>query len=309
MKRIISILIINIILLHCSLQAQQTTVKSSLDTTVIKIGEQVNYSIIAETTSEEMLKWPVIRDTLSKQLEVVDMKEPDTTRLDGGFKRISYHYVITSFDSGYHVIPPQTVIVGGDSLLTDPLLLEVKTMNVDTTAAIKPIKGIYEVPLRFRDVLPYIVVGLILAVIILVLIFYFRRRKTRQPQYVPKPKPDLPPHIEAMKRLEELEDKKLWQEGHIKRYHIELTAIIRHYTERRFGIESEELTTRETLDQTKPEISSEAFDKLKDLLELGDLVKFARYKPMPDENSRSAAQAKEFVELTREQEQQQGEEK
>lgn len=309
MKKTICILIINLILLHYKLQAQEAVVKSGLDTSVIRIGEQVNYSISVETAGDELMKWPAIRDTLSKHVEVVEMKEPDTTVLDNELKRISYHYILTSFDSGFHVIPPQALVIGGDSMFTDPMLLEVQTMSVDTTAAIKPIKGIQEVPLRFRDLLPYIVSSLILAVIIVVLYFYFRRRKTKQPHYVAKPKPALPPHTEALKRLEELENRKLWQEGHIKRYYIELTAIVRHYTERRFAIESEELTTRETLSQIQSRISSEAFVRLKELLEMGDLVKFARFKPLPDENRKSAVQAKEFVELTLEQKQQQEEEK
>jgi hypothetical protein len=105
-----------------------------------------------------------------------------------------------------------------------------------------------------------------------------------------------------MNRLQELKDQKLWQKEQVKKYYIELSAIVRHYIERRYQVDSEELTSRETLAQLKTMVSAQAYSHLKELLEQADLVKFARMKPLPDENDMSFKHAVAFIELSKPQE-------
>jgi len=100
--------------------------------------------------------------------------------------------------------------------------------------------------------------------------------------------------------LGQLEAEKLWQKGEIKLYHSKLTEIIREYIEYRFHVLALESTTEEILERFKEgQINDELFDKLRTMLELADLVKFARQRPLPDEHTKSMELAHEFVRATR----------
>ncbi|MFO8053708.1 MAG: hypothetical protein R6U19_00905 [Bacteroidales bacterium] len=294
----IASIVIPAILLYLPLYGQSLKLETSLDTSVIRIGEQTVFRLSAELDTGDHVQWPVIKDTLSRNIEIVNQEIPDTSNPANGVHRISYAYTITSFDSGYHVIPPLLFRKDKDSLFTEPLLLEVKTMAVDTTKAFRPVKDIRRVPVTFGELLPYITGGILLILLALLIYYYLRKRKRKASIYTPPKKPQIPPAEEAFQRLEQLEQQKLWQNNKPKQYYIELTAIVRHYIERRFGVESEELSSRETLEQLKDQVPAKALEKLRGLLELADLVKFARLTPHPEENTRSGQSARIFVELT-----------
>jgi hypothetical protein len=55
----------------------------------------------------------------------------------------------------------------------------------------------------------------------------------------------LPPHVWALKELDKLNQKKLWQSGEVKSYYSELTDIARTYIELRYKIPAMEKTTDE----------------------------------------------------------------
>ena len=97
----------------------------------------------------------------------------------------------------------------------------------------------------------------------------------------------LPPFEEAILRLNELDEKLLWQNNKIKEYYSELTEIVRGYIERELKVPALENTTDEVLAMIKDfknldsiETSKETIKKLKDLLREADLVKFAKSKPL-----------------------------
>lgn len=282
--------------------AQNSEVKASLDTNKIQIGEQTTFEFLITTQKNSSLQWPQIQDTLTEKIEVVQIHKPDTNKINDEYREIRKDYTVTSFDSGYHAIPPFTFSIEEDSIKTEALMLQVQTMEVDTTKEIKPIKGIHKEPVTFQDVIPWLLGALAVLGLALLIYFYLKKKKQKTSDQPVPAKPALPPAEEALNRLQELEDKKLWQNDQTKKYYIELTAIIRHYIERRFEIDAEELTSKEILDQIKQSIAADAYENLKSLLELADLVKFARVIPLPDENAQSAKSAKQFVEITREKE-------
>jgi hypothetical protein len=85
---------------------------------------------------------------------------------------------------------------------------------------------------------------------------------------------------------------------------VELSAIVRRYLEQRYDIRAPELTTEEFLlvATARPEVSEEHRSMLNDFLERCDRVKFAGYRPEPDESLATLAAAGGFVEDTRIQE-------
>ena len=114
------------------------------------------------------------------------------------------------------------------------------------------------------------------------------------------PKVIIPAHVVALKELDELDKAKIWQAGNIKKYHTELSEIIRRYTEIRFRFIALELTTDEIIENLKDKISSEQIKNINLLLQRSDLAKFAKSKPIDTENTESMQLAKDFVLSTKE---------
>ncbi len=111
--------------------------------------------------------------------------------------------------------------------------------------------------------------------------------------------PKIPAHIIAFEKLEKLKQEKLWQEGKLKLYHITLSEIVREYIENRFKIQALEQTTDEILFGFRNlAIDDESRIKLKQILILSDLVKFAKEQPSPNENEMSLTNAFDVVKGT-----------
>jgi hypothetical protein len=130
-------------------------------------------------------------------------------------------------------------------------------------------------------------------------VFYFiykRKPKLKETQRYDQ---KIPAHIQAIKELDILESEKLWQNGKVKEYYSRLTDILRLYLERRFSFPALESTTSEIMEQIKVILSgSDILLNLRFVLELADLVKFAKNIPLPEENSRVMELSRNIVEST-----------
>src|SRR5690606_17405540 len=126
--------------------------------------------------------------------------------------------------------------------------------------------------------------------------FYLKKRqKTPVPTPV-EPAPDIPPHELALGKLTALRDQKLWQQGAVKPYHSELSDILRDFLQRRYRIPAMEQTTDEIFTAlAATDLPDRQKARLRQVLTLADLVKFAREQPLHTDNEQSMAQAIEFV--------------
>jgi hypothetical protein len=108
-----------------------------------------------------------------------------------------------------------------------------------------------------------------------------------------------PVHERFLKQLDELEGRRLWQQGEHKTFHSRVTDIMRGYLEERFKVPALERTTDDLLLElrTSP-IPPELQQQLVNMLRLADLVKFAKAVPSPTENERMLAGAREFIKAT-----------
>src|SRR5688572_11484792 len=87
--------------------AQGTLVRAKLDTAAITIGDQQKLSIEVKASGKDKVVFPVFTDTLVAHVEVLDKGKTDTIfSADKNAWILSRKYTITSFDSGYYVIPP-----------------------------------------------------------------------------------------------------------------------------------------------------------------------------------------------------------
>ncbi len=298
------------VLLSVSLQqlkAQQVTVKASIDSTNILIGDQIKLILEIEKPKNMDIQFPLLPDSIGAGVEVVQRLAIDTTMLENKDReKLSQSYFITSFDSGVHQIPPFFFKLKFDRMLdsvaTKALAFQVFTMKIDTTKGPVDIKPPYSAPVSLKEVTPYIL-GIILIAAILFFIFYYIKWKKKNVPLFRKPeKPLEPAHIIALRELDRIKAQKLWQQEKIKQYYSEVADTIRAYIENRFDIPAMEQTSAETISvfkQNKELIDGTSLDQVQHILSLADLVKFAKYAPLPDDNNLTLMNAYFFVNQTK----------
>lgn len=278
-------------------------IRSAVDSTELLIGDQFHLDLWADVPTGSAVEWPQFKDTLTGTIEVVDASVPDTVRNENGDFTVHQRLTLTSFDTGFMVIPPIVFVFDGDTSnpqLTDPELVVFTELPVDMEQDIMDIKEPMAVPFNWKKWLIY---GLIALVVIGLLVFGIRYwLKHRKPKQKPaaRPVPTRPAHEIALEKLEELRLQKLWQNDRTKDYYIALTDIVREYIEFRYNIMALEQTTDETVAALeRAGVEGTQVEVLRKTLQMADLAKFAKYKPLSDENEKSMDVAKEFVAITK----------
>jgi len=260
----------------------------SIDTNSILIGQQINLTITNSVNNTTI--WPIYNDTIINGIEIINSSSIDTTE-----KIISQRFIITAWDSGSYYIPP---IQFSENSKTTGILLTVSNVILEEGAELKDIKQPMNAPIGWSEIWPWLIGIIVIALIIFILKKYVFTKKQNKIKIVPKV--IIPVDVIALKELEKLEKEKIWQTGNIKKYHTELSEIIRRYTEMRFKFIALELTTDEIIENLKDKIATEQIKNIKLLLQRADLVKFAKSKPIDTENTESMQLAKDFVFSTKE---------
>ncbi|MBS1583800.1 MAG: hypothetical protein JST66_16495 [Bacteroidetes bacterium] len=303
-----------LLVLAAPASAQEVRPLATLDSASILIGQQAHVDLRVSYRVDQgatpAIEWPAIADTLTAHIAVVHDSHVDTVApqkdKDPYLLEQTRTLTITSWDSGYWAIPPFVFVIDGDTVGTNALLLTVNTVDVDTTKAFRDIKEIYEVPFRWTDWLrehwPWIAGGAAaLAVLAGTIVLLVRRARRPKPKRTVQ-EPEKPLHVRTLLALEDLDRKKLWQQGLTKQYHTDLTDILRGYVEERFGVQAMELTTDELMGALKLSAMGAAQrEQLGNLLRLADMVKFAKWAPLPAENEQMMAGAIKLVTDTTEQ--------
>lgn len=301
-----------LLLLTLSTSASNISVITKLDTNQILIGDQVKLSLEVVRDKTTTLAFPEVGNSISvdsvRTIEVL-ASQIDTGVQSSGMAKDIITYTLTVFDSGYYVIPPLALkykTAGSDSLrtiLSEAMLLTVKSMEIDTAADIKPIKEPLTLPFQLREILVEIIIGGAILLAIAAVILYFNLRK-KKPVLIKKFVRKEPAHETALNKLRALDEKKLWQQGEVKPYYSELSEVIREYLENRYGFPALESTTDEIMDRIMVSgISNKMREDLRVMLQTADLVKFAKALPLPDEHKKFMDTGVEFVKTTRTNEQ------
>lgn len=271
------------------------------DTTSILIGGHLKITIELETEKGSLVEWPVLEDTISRSIEIISKNKADTLNSGKDKQLIRQIITITSFDTGFIVFPPLNFKLKDatgeiNDLKSEPFLLEVKNVQVDTAMDIKDIKPVLNAPYTLRDFLPWILLAAAVGLMGALLWFFIRNRSRNKPFIKLPSKPQKPPHVIAIEMLEELRKDQVWQKGQIKEYYTRLTDILREFFEKRFGVNAAEMTSDEILDAMKDHlVEASLMNDLKKLLLLSDLAKFAKGQPIGSENELSMTYAKTIV--------------
>lgn len=292
-------------ILSISAFSQNITLNAEIDTNAILIGDHFNMKITLSQPSNIKIDFPIFADSIPNSVEILSASKIDTV-VTNGILNLKQNLVLTSFDSGPHEILPLDFVIHidtiTDTIRTRQMFYQVFTIPPDTAVQdIKDIKPPFEVPISFREYLPYILLGLGIIALIIAIWWYLKKRKKNEPIIRLIQKPKEPAHVIAFRELDELKEKKLWQQGKIKEYHTEVTEIIRKYIEFRFNVMALEQTSDEILSTFRNSnlCLSENLNLLNQMFSLADLVKFAKANPLPDEHDSSMRNAYLFVTNTK----------
>ncbi|WP_083692215.1 BatD family protein [Seonamhaeicola sp. S2-3] len=257
-------------------------VTSSIDSTSIKIGEQITYKIQVETDTTSLVVFP--EGQTFSPLEMIESYAVDTLKKSDKYNLIK-KYGLTQFDSGAYTIPRQKIIVGNKTFFTDSLRVEVNDIAVDTTKqGLYDIKPIIEVDKKGGDWWKYLLIALLVIGVIGAVLWWFIWRKkplTEEEQIAL-----LPPYDRAKLALKKLDESHYLEHEDLKTYYSELTLVIRKYLDEKVYDHSLESTTDELISRLKLlkdgnqiDLSQETIKNIENILRRADLVKFAKSAP------------------------------
>lgn len=288
-----------------------TVVKARLDSTVLLMGRMTTLQLAVEEPKNAKGHFELF-DTYRQQGyapvcgDSVELRMPtkiDTVDL-GSRRKMIFSVPVQAFDSGAYLLPQFVYVTGNDTARSNQVALKVVPVPVKDDEQIADYAGTAdpEDP-SFWDWVPdwflafWWVIIIVLLAIALTLYTILRYKKKG---YLLPRKPEPTPYEEATLALYELKGKKLWEQGMEKEYYTDLTQILRRYIHRRFGINAEEMTSRQTLASLKR--NPDTKDKrplVRKVLEMADFAKFAKMRPLPEDNVASYDNVLRFVEETK----------
>ncbi len=285
--------------------AQQDYLKSvSIDRDTIIVGDRVTYTVGISGSGQFTLKYPALLDTLQGGIQVLGKPVIDSV-IKKDTRDYKLKIYLSAYDSGLHVIPVLPLLVqtprGIDTITFEERQFFVKLVPRNSTINdIKDIKPPISEPIRLSEIATWTGLGLLLAAFIALLVLYLKRRKQNKP-FLNLFKPLEPPHVVALRELQQLEIDKQWETENYKMFYTRLVDILRIYLEGRFGIHAPEQTSSEILSElSKIDFDLSKFtDDIRELLFTSDLVKFAKHVPHFDENHRYLLFTIDFVNATK----------
>ena len=282
----------------------QVTVNASIDSLQLFIGEQTKVKLEVSCPTESKLVMPTFADgALMPGIEIVGEVLADTQYLNRKQQMlVTNEYMVTSFDSAFYYLPPFEVMVDDEAYASNPLALMVYHFPVDTAEvnAIFPIKDVIKPKLTFGDLWLMILASLIFAgacVVTPYAVVAYKENKPILRRVTIAPK--LPPHQVALMEMERIKQAKGSQSDDVKQYYTELTDALRVYMEERFGFNAMEMTSDEIIAQLNEQPDKEWINELRTLFNMSDLVKFAKYQPLINENHMNLITAIDFVNQTK----------
>lgn len=307
MKRILSYIVVAFVLIVAVPATSQNVLFNAyfdslnIDSKEMRIGEQAKFILELSVDSGYVVEMQ-IPDILAGGIEVLDRKSSMTVDPNGRETHRS-ECVITSFADVVQVIPPVIAKVNNDEYYTNETTLFVNSVPVDTTD-LKNIKGfrpVWEVELTWNEYRDAVNLSFLLVVLLAVLVWVIIRLIKNEPIIrIVKEKPRKPSHFTALQKMDEIKsDNSLHCEESVKDYYTRLTDTLREYMFNRYKFNAADMTTGEIIENLLRFNDREAIKEVREILEVADLVKFAKMKPSLNENDRNMLNAIDFVNATK----------
>lgn len=290
--------------LSASLSAQ-VTVDIRMDSLQLLVGEQTGITLDVSCGAKQHVQMPAIQpgQQLTQNVEVVAMSPVDTTYLnDGARLQLTRKYTVTAWDSSLYYIPPMEVVVDGKKYPSKSLALKVYTVDVDTIHVDRYFgpKDEMEAPFAWED-WRWVVWGSLLLVVLLVAVLVtFVSLRTGKPIIrIVRRKVKLPAHKVALDEIAKIKEERTWAQEDSKEYYTQLTDTLRTYIQDRYGFSALEMTSDEIIEHLTSENDEEALNELRELFRTADLVKFAKYSTLINENDANLMTALEYINQTK----------
>ncbi len=275
------------------------------------IGDQIKFTLQIDKSKGNDIQFPVFENELIKGIEIIERSEIQEVDKNKSLKQA---YLITSFEDSLFLIKPFVFKVDGKEYKTNPLRLKVSNFKpdsafvskIDTTQQIPitDIKSVERAPMTFEEFFSrfwYIFVFILIGILAYFLFSYFKNKPKKKTSIFIKSKPIIPAHISALDKLEKLKQKQLHKQKELKQFYTEMSNIIRTYIEERFKIPALEQVTSEIInDFNKTKFANNDMNnKLRELLSLSDMVKFAKNEPDEYKNEMMFEYAFSFINFTK----------
>lgn len=285
--------------------AANPTIKVSLDSAYLLMGKTtpLHVELVNDASASGHILIP--KDSVCDKVEVLKILNADTSSVGSGRQEIKLDILLQSFDSGMYRLNPIKYVEGSETISSNQPVLKVIPVSIDTLQTIHDYADVADIDRSFIDYLPDFVVdyGLWILALILVLgiaayIVYVVTKKKNP--FAPAPEKPVPPYEKALQELNQLRGEKLCEQGRERDFYTRLTDILRVYLHGRFGINAMEMTStqiRHTLQHNEEtRLSKKNMDQV---LETADFVKFAKVRPLPDDNVKAFNSAMQFIEDTK----------
>ena len=305
MVKVLKSSLILLLFLSAVLYSQNINVTAGTDTSDYLVGDYIYFSIRAEYDDGIRITPPSLTDKLG-QLEVIKVL-PVSFEDDKNVQQ--FNYIISGYDSARIVIPPIPITFYNagssepQSVETNEVTVFIHTLEVNPAEEIKDVKD----PIRIAlDWVFWIIIILIILLVALIAYFLYNKyKKPKEEERIIRRAPPIPVYVKALQQLDKLKEKKLWQQGKVKEYHSELTGIIRKYFEDRYNFHSLEMTTAQQMIVLNRVMDNQKLiDITGGFLANADMVKFAKFVPLPSVNEEMMQQAYDIIEKTKKEEEQ-----
>lgn len=282
----------------------QTSLKVSLDSAYLLMGKATPMHVELITSSSTQGQLLVPKDTICDKVEILKALKADTSDIGNGRIQINQELLLQSFDSGTYVLNPIRYVQGNETVASNRLVLKVMPVPVDTLTTIHDYADVENVDRKFIDYLPDFLVDYGLWILALIIIlgagYYLFRRMSRNNGETKEKAIVIPPYELALQELDSLRSDKLCEQGREREFYTRLTDILRQYLQGRFGINAMEMTSTQIRHMLQANDETRLSKRnMEQVLETADFVKFAKVRPLPEDNTRSFNSAMQFVEDTK----------
>jgi hypothetical protein len=279
--------------------ASAQSVKATIDPIEMMIGEQAVVTLTVEGEGDLKVEWPQLqaRQMLVPGVEILSTQHPTSQTMT---------IVLTSFDGKLYPLPPFKVKVNGKERQTSELALKVVEVEVDTTQLNKFFgpKDVQDNPFQWNDWAPAFWFSVLVLVLIALCYYLYLRLRDNKPVIARiKIVKRLLPHQKAMKEIEQIKADKMVNSENQKEYYTKLTDTLRKYIEERYGFSAMEMTSTEIIERLTSTGDQQSLDELRQLFLTADLVKFAKYSTLINENDANLVNAIDFINQTKQENQ------
>ena len=304
MKKNIRNALMLLFLLSTATVRAQVVVEQTVDSVGILIGEQAHLRLGVTMPKGASLQWPELKATqyVVPGVEVVSIADGDTAKADNNQVKIERTYTITSFDENLYAIPALTVKVDGKPYKGGTAALKVITMDVDTLHPNQffPPKDVQANPFLWSEWSPWFWLSLLVLLLALLAYYLIVRLRENKPIITRiRIVKHIPPHQRALNAIDKIKAEHLQTSEDQKTYYTRLTDTLRQYIRERFGFNALEMTSSEIIKRLQTMGDRRMLDELTELFNTADLVKFAKYSTLVNENDLNLVNAVNFIDSTK----------